>query len=415
MYLELLKEFFQDLRAHRTRAILTLIAITWGTVAVVLLLSFGEGLGNQMMSGLLNAGDRIMIIYGGETGKTFEGLPKGRRIRLVEDDVDLLGRAIPAIDMISPQYRKNVTLTYGKFSITTECEGVNPFFEEMRRMYPSANGRFLNDVDVVEQRRVLFLGAEIAKDIFKEEDPVGKSIMVDNIPFTVVGVMQKKLQTSMNNGPDVRRAIIPYSTFRTSYGNIYVNTLVVRPTDPSQQERVKSEIYRVLGSKYKFDETDERTLGIWDFIEAEKISRKIGLGVSIFLFSVGALTLLIAGVGVANVMYVVVKERTREIGIKMAVGARRGYILSQFIFEALFLAFIGGAIGLLFSYGVISAVRMIPMEDGINAMQFLGRPVLSLTTMLMTTGVLATIGLLAGFFPARKAASVDPVESLRYE
>ncbi len=415
MYLELLKEFFQDLRAHRTRAILTLIAITWGTVAVVLLLSFGEGLGNQMMSGLLNAGDRIMIIYGGETGKTFEGLPKGRRIRLVEDDVDLLGRAIPAIDMISPQYRKNVTLTYGKFSITTECEGVNPFFEEMRRMYPSANGRFLNDVDVVEQRRVLFLGAEIAKDIFKEEDPVGKSIMVDNIPFTVVGVMQKKLQTSMNNGPDVRRAIIPYSTFRTSYGNIYVNTLVVRPTDPSQQERVKSEIYRVLGSKYKFDQTDERTLGIWDFIEAEKISRKIGLGVSIFLFSVGVLTLLIAGVGVANVMYVVVKERTREIGIKMAVGARRGYILSQFIFEALFLAFIGGAIGLLFSYGVISAVRMIPMEDGINAMQFLGRPVLSLTTMFMTTGVLATIGLLAGFFPARKAASVDPVESLRYE
>jgi putative ABC transport system permease protein len=394
---------------------LTLIAITWGTVAVVLLLSFGEGLGNQMMSGLLNAGDRIMIIYGGETGKTFEGLPKGRRIRLVEDDVDLLGRAIPAIDMISPQYRKNVTLTYGKFSITTECEGVNPFFEEMRRMYPSANGRFLNNVDVVEQRRVLFLGAEIAKDIFKEEDPVGKSIMVDNIPFTVVGVMQKKLQTSMNNGPDVRRAIIPYSTFRTSYGNIYVNTLVVRPTDPSQQERVKSEIYRVLGSKYKFDQTDERTLGIWDFIEAEKISRKIGLGVSIFLFSVGVLTLLIAGVGVANVMYVVVKERTREIGIKMAVGARRGYILSQFIFEALFLAFIGGAVGMLFSYGVISFVRMLPTGDGINAMQFLGRPVLSLTTMLMTTGVLATIGLLAGFFPARKAASVDPVESLRYE
>jgi putative ABC transport system permease protein len=415
MYIELLKEFFQDLKAHRTRAILTLVAITWGTVAVVLLLSFGEGLGDQMMKGLLNAGDRILIVYGGETGIVFEGLPKGRRIRMVEDDALLLAKAIPAIDLVSPQYRKNVTLTYGKTSVTTECEGVNPFFEEMRRMFPSAEGRFLNQIDVMEQRRVMFLGPDIAKDIFKEEKPVGKTLMVDDVPFTVVGIMQTKLQTSMNNGPDVRRAIMPYSTFRTSYGNTWVNSLLIRPSDPGQQERVKSEIFRVLGSKYKFDPTDERAIGIWDFIEAEKISRKIGLGVSIFLFSVGFLTLLIAGVGVANVMYVVVKERTREIGIKMAVGARRSYILSQIIFEALLLAFIGGGVGMLFSYGVVSAVRMIPPGDGISAMQFLGRPVLSLTTMLMTSGVLAAIGLIAGFFHARKAASVDPVESLRYE
>ena len=415
MYIELLKEFFQDLKAHRTRAILTLVAITWGTVAVVLLLSFGEGLGDQMMKGLLNAGDRILIVYGGETGMVFEGLPKGRRIRMVEDDALLLAKAIPAIDLVSPQYRRNVTLTYGKTSVTTECEGVNPFFEEMRRMYPSAEGRFLNQIDAMEQRRVMFLGPDIAKDIFKEEPPVGKTLMVDNVPFTVVGIMQKKLQTAMNNGPDVRRAIMPYSTFRTSYGNIWVNSLLIRPTDPDQQERVKSEIFRVLGSKYKFDPTDERALGIWDFIEAEKISRKIGLGVSIFLFSVGFLTLLIAGVGVANVMYVVVKERTHEIGIKMAVGARRSYILAQIIFEALLLAFIGGGVGMLFSYGVVAAVRMIPAGDGISAMQFLGKPVLSLTTMLMTSGVLAAIGLIAGFFPARKAASVDPVESLRYE
>src|SRR6266478_8823401 len=138
MWLELLKEFFHDLKAHRVRAMLTLIAITWGTVSVVLLLAFGEGLGDRILLGEMNAGNRIMIVYGGETSKIFEGLPKGRRIEMTEDDVNLIKQTIGGIDMISPQYRNQVTLTFGKSSSTTECEGVNAGFEEMRRMYPTA-------------------------------------------------------------------------------------------------------------------------------------------------------------------------------------------------------------------------------------------------------------------------------------
>ncbi len=413
MMLELLREFLRDLRAHRTRALLTTAAITWGTVAVVLLLSFGAGLGTQMQNGLLNAGNRIMILYGGETGMQFEGMPKGRKIRMVEEDAEILRRAIPGIAMISPQYRQTVNLTCGRTNTNTECEGVNPAFEEMRRMYPTAGGRFLNEADVARERRVLFLGSKIAGQLFGREYPVGKTVMLDGVPFTVVGIMQAKLQTSMSNGPDADRAIIPYSTFRTMYGPTIVNSIVVRPADPSRQEELKKEIFRVLARKYRFDPADERTLFIWDFIENEKIGEKIALGVSIFLGSVGFLTLLIAGVGVANVMYVVVKERTREIGIRMALGARRSAILFQFITEALLLAFIGGAVGLLFSWAVVAGVRLLPSDDG--PMQFLGKPVLSTGIMLLTTGILAAIGLLAGFFPARRAASVDPVESLRYE
>lgn len=323
MWTELIKEFFEDLKSHKTRAFLTIVAIAWGTVTVVLLLSFGNGLGTQMQNGMLNAYNRVLMMWGGQTGLEFEGLPKGRGIRFVEDDVELLKNAIPFIDMISPQYRKNVTLTYGKVSTTTECEGVTPHFEEMRRMYPVAGGRFLNDQDILQQRRVLFLGVKIAEEIFGQEDPIGKVVLVDGVPYTMIGVMQKKIQTSMNNGPDSRRAVIPYNTFRTQFGYKNLNSLVISPKDPNKQEMIKSELYRVLGRKYKFDPADERALAIWDTIESDKIGQKINLGMSIFLGFMGFLTLLIAGVGVANIMYIVVKERTREIGIKMAVGARR--------------------------------------------------------------------------------------------
>jgi putative ABC transport system permease protein len=176
---------------------------------------------------------------------------------------------------------------------------------------------------------------------------------------------------------------------------------------------VKAELYRILGSRYKFDPTDERALGVWDFIEQEKIGARVFMGITIFLGAVGGLTLLLAGVGVANIMYVTVRERTREFGVKRALGARKYHIKLQVVFEALLLSIAGGATGLAISSAVIGGMRSIPNKEG--AMQFLANPTLSLPVALTTVGVLLLIGLVAGYFPARKAASVDPVDALRFE
>jgi putative ABC transport system permease protein len=413
MWSILLQEFWNDLRTQKTRAFLTMFAIAWGTVSVVLLLAFGEGLGQTMRDGLLNAGDRIFQVYGGETSIPFEGLDKGRRIRLRKDDLELIRQSMADVEMASVSYgRWGVSVQVGKIKTNTYMEGVSPAFEEMRRMYPTSGGRFLNNLDELRKRLVIFLGADIAARLFQETDPVGQQLMLDGLPFTVIGVMQKKLQTSMNNGPDAERAIIPSSTFETIYGYKYVDHIVLRPRSVAVAPAVKADLYRVLGRRYKFAESDERALGIWDFIENEKQGATVFLGIQIFLGVVGGLTLMLAGVGVANIMYVTVKERTNEFGVKLALGARKYHIKLQVIFESLLIALSGGFAGLIFSWGVVTLARKLPKE---GAMEFLSNPIISGPISIITVVILLVIGLAAGFFPARKAANVDPVESLRYE
>jgi putative ABC transport system permease protein len=414
MWKILITEFLVDIRNQKLRTSLTVIAIGWGTFAVVLLLAFGQGVGNKMLEGMLGAGNQVMIIYGGQTSMNYEGLGLGRPIRFTEDDIELIQRTVPHIAYISPQYgRYGMQLKSDLLTTTTYGEGVNPGFEIMRTMYPAAGGRFINERDVVEQRRVVFLGNGIAKRLFGEIDPVGKQVILDGTPFVVIGVMQAKLQTSMNNGPDENRAIIPHTTFRNMYSFRNLNSILVRPSDPSRQLEVKESITNILAGKYKFYVTDRTAISIWDFIENERMSRNISFGITLFLFAVGFFTLLIAGVGIANIMYVVVKERTREIGIKKAIGARRIHITAQFIVESLLISFVGGGLGILAAVGVVNVVLAMELNEG--AGEFLGSPVLSESVMIITVGVLTIIGFIAGVFPAKKAASVEPVESLRYE
>ncbi len=411
--LMMLREFIEDIKTQKTRAFLTMIAISWGIIAVTLLMAFGEGLSFRMREGLLNAGDRIIRVYGGQTTKKWEGLPVGRRILLRTEDCEVIRKNIPQVAFAVPGLGRRVRLKVGDTVSSTYMEGVYPEFEFLRRTFHGAGGRFLNGKDLKERKRVVFLGGEIAKELFGWPDPYGEIVKIDGIPFTVVGTMPKKLQTSMNNGPDDERALIPFTTFESIYGDPYLDELIVKPTRVEYGMYVEQEVRRVLAKKYNFDPSDERAVPMWNFIENEQEGAKIFRGINIFLAVIGSMSLIIAGVGVANIMFVVAKERTREIGIKRAVGAKRRYIIFQFIFESLLIAFIGGILGLLVSFGLIKLVWMIPAQEG--GMAFLGRPLLSNSVLAVSIILLTLIGLVAGLFPARKAASIEPVDALRYE
>ncbi len=404
--LAFLRQMLQDVRHQKLRTILTVLGITWGTVSVSLLVSFGEAFQKRIVKNQHGLGENIVIAWPSRTAMPWEGLGKGRRIRVTEDDLEALRREIPDTTFSAEYARDKSTFKRERARITPDMSGTSPIFAVMRNIVPAAGGRFVDDLDVDRRRRVVFLGDKLKEDLFGEEEAVGKTVVVDGVPFLVIGVMEKKAQDSSYSGRDNEKAFVPESTYRGLFGTRTVDNFIFKPKDAESVPAVTRRVYEVLGRRLKFNPDDKEAIGMWDTSEADKFFRVFFGTFRAFLAIVGSFTLIVGGIGVSNIMYVVVEERTREIGIKLAIGAKPRFIQSQFLLETLTLTAVGGVLGFLITLGVV-AVFPASLDD------FVGTPEASPVVVLTTAVLLGAIGVVAGWFPARRASLLDPVHALK--
>ncbi len=397
---------WRDMRSQPLRTFLTLAGVIWGTLAITLLLAFGAGLQKRQIQDFRGLGEHIVIVWPARTSRSYRGMPKGRDIRITVTDLMWLRRRASRIRYLSPEFRSRRLTRYRQQRVHASIVGTNVEYARMRNIYP-ARGRFLNRIDVLQRRRVCFLGNRIARSLFGNVDPIGQTLMIERFPFRVVGVMRAKTQNSTYGERDENCIFIPHTTYSALFAATSVDNFVFQPKDPRHSAAAIREMRTLLGPRVGFSPDDEEALFVWATTEIERFLHIFFLAFNGFLGLIGTLTLSVAGMGVAAIMFVVVEERTREIGIKMALGMRRRVILAQFLLESVTLVLLGGAIGM----GLAALiVHGLPAE---RLREYVGVPEIHLWVSLTTVTILLVTGCVAGWQPARKAASVHPVEALR--
>jgi putative ABC transport system permease protein len=400
-------QLWRDMRAQRLRTTLTLFGLGWGTFCVIVMLSFGEGVSRKQYESASNLGERILILWGSRTSLPFEGLPRGRYVPLEEADADVLARRVAAIEAISPEYEVSGSLRGPKGEAACNIAGVRPCFGEMRKIRPEAGGRFLNDRDELDRRRVIILGYQVKQDAFGDAPAIGETVAVNGVPFRVVGVCPKKQQESNYNGPDDRGTWIPSSVARATFGRERPGNVIVSLREGSPGKEIIPEIRAVLAQVHRFDPEDKEVLSVWDVGEMLQMFTTIFLGFKVFLLLIGTLTLAVAAIGVSNTMSMVVEDRTPHIGISMALGARRRWVLGQILIETLCFTALGGGAGVAVASLVVWGAHFLPIQDSV------GTPVFSPLLAGVTAGLLGICGILSGIGPARRAAALNPAEALR--
>ncbi len=405
----LARQVLRDAFSQRVRTLLTALGIAWGTCAICLLLALGLSLREELSSTMRGLGEGMVIAWPGETTAPWQGLPKGRQIRLDEPDIAFLRDEVPDIVRISSEYRRALRITNGPATALPSTTGVHPDYASMRGITVLPGGRFVNETDIASRRRVAVLGDKLARELFGRELPVGRNVMLGGTRFLVIGVMApRKQDTAYSGRSDDESVYIPATSFRILATTREMNSFTFQSRDTADTEAAKAGVLAALARRHRFDPRDIDALRMWDTNEHLKFNKTFTAALLAFLGLMGLLILTVSAIGLANVMNVAVEERRREIGIKMALGARPRLIGAQFLGEALLIALLGGGAGFATARGLCAVLR-----DTAGSIKHIGSPEVSTEVALAAAAALGIAGFLAGWFPARAAARLDPVVAMK--